>query len=78
MPNLPNPQLNTATRYPFIVESQLVTQQVMFQAGQVALDQGEEDRVDSFLTKFLRGGGGILEIKLMLKGKRGCRHYANI
>jgi pilus biogenesis lipoprotein CpaD len=65
MPNLPNPQLNTATRYPFIVESQLVTQQVMFQAGQVTLDQGESDRVDSFLTKFLRGGGGILEIKLV-------------
>ena len=65
MPNLPNPQLNTATRYPFIVESQLVNQQVMFQAGQVTLDQGERDRVDSFLTEFLRGGGGILEIKLV-------------
>ncbi|MDE0816834.1 MAG: CpaD family pilus assembly lipoprotein [Pirellulaceae bacterium] len=65
MPNLPNPQLNTATRYPFIVESELVTQQVMFHAGQVTLDQGERDRVGSFLTEFLRGGGGILEIKLV-------------
>ena len=64
MPNLPSPQLNITTRYPFIVESQLATQQVMFQAGQVTLDQGERDRVGSFLTNFLRGGGGILEIKL--------------
>ena len=73
MPNLPSPQLNIATRYPFIVESQLATQQVMFQAGQVTLDQGERDRVGSYLTNFLRGGGGILEIKLVdtLNGAEG-------
>ena len=62
MPNVPSPNLNAATRYPFTVESQLVTQRVIFQAGRVDLDQTERDRVDTFLALFLRSSGGTLEI----------------
>ena len=64
MPNLPTPDINMTTRYPFVVESELVTQRVKFQGSKLALDKVEIVRVNSFLTSFLRDSGGVLEIRI--------------
>ena len=60
--NRPTQEIDAASRYPYVVNSQPVTQRVTFQGSEVTLDKSERDRVDEFLKNFLRRGGGILEI----------------
>jgi pilus assembly protein CpaD len=51
------------TRYPFTVDSRLVTQAVIFQTDAVTLDEAEKIRVNAFLAHFMQSGGGVLEIR---------------
>jgi pilus assembly protein CpaD len=52
------------TRYPFVTDSKVVTQAVVFQANTATLDEAEKIRINTFLTHFLQSGGGVLEIRL--------------
>ena len=63
MPNTPSAAAGPETRYPYIVESQLVTQPVVYQADAIQLDRVETGRVAAFLNQFFKTGGGVLEIR---------------
>ena len=61
--NRPTQEIDAAARYPYVVNSQPVTQRVTFQGSEVTLDKSVRDRVDVFLKNFLR----IYVITLILK-----------
>ena len=63
MPNSPEAAANTESRYPLAAESQLVTQPVVFEAGQAELGKVDKSRLYVFLAYFLQSGGGALEIR---------------
>ena len=62
-PNTPDAAIDQRDRYPFTVESKLVTQAVVFESDAVSLDAAEKDRLDVFLAHFMQSGGGALEIR---------------
>ncbi len=62
-PNSPDMASDPMTRYPFTVDSELVTQPVVFQPQAVTLDAAEKDRLNAFLIHFFQSGGDVLEIR---------------
>ncbi len=64
VPNTPDAASTPLTRYPFVTDSKVVTQAVVFQANTATLDEAEKIRVNTFLTHFLQSGDGVLEIRL--------------
>ena len=61
--NPPEAAMDPKTRYPFAVDSKLIIQPAMFQAGSVELDNAEKARLKAVLIHFIRSGGGVLEIR---------------
>lgn len=63
-PNTPEAIMDTDTKYPFLVDSRMVTQPVIFVPGQTAISKVDIKSLNVFVHHFFKSGGHKLDIRI--------------